>query len=354
MLGPHGAKNKKDKVVVEGGNASQSALNGGGAQTESSYAGSTAQGTDPPSSPTAVTEGSRLSGEGWNLKRYQREDEALWGIDFHAPGQKIKDAITKAGNSASRFVEARLSRSGDATIEEREEPKSYFAPRIPPVNELHPPIVSTPSSRDESRWMMQPPPSAKIMEGKERVVRSRADSNGSSRSRRVAEEPLSRQVTGKLVESRLQSGQPFPDRPLPPLRTNTNTSTRSRARRIERRRSPSPNSSDSSTEMRARTRRKPPTPIMVSKTSAGDSDDSLDSPYQLSTVQRPRAISRRTSVKSKASASLTKLDTHVPRSRSSTLNGQSALTPGNQSKLNLEIGATPATIPEASPPLKAS
>ena len=352
MLGPHGAKNKKDKVCV-GGNGSQSALNAGGARTESSYAGSTAQGTDPPSSPTAVTEGSRLSGDGWNLKRYQREDEALWGIDFHAPGQKIKDAFTKAGNSASRFVESKLSRSGDATIEEKEEPKSYFAPKIPPVNELHPPIVSTPSHRDETRWMMQPPPSAKIMEGKERVVRGRADSNGSSRSRRVAEEPLSRQMTGKLVESKLQNGEVFPSRPALAVRTNTNTSTRSRARRTERRRSPSPSSSDSSSEMRARTKRKPPTPIMISKTYAGESDDSLDSPYQLT---RPKGVSRKTSVKSKASASITKLETsqHVPRSRSSTLNTQSASTSGNQSKMNLELGIAPTTIAETSLELKAS
>jgi hypothetical protein len=69
MMGPGPPKNK-DKSGSK--NASQRALNTAG--QGSSYAGSTAMSSDPPSSPTAVTEGSRVSGEGWNRKRYQRED----------------------------------------------------------------------------------------------------------------------------------------------------------------------------------------------------------------------------------------------------------------------------------------
>jgi hypothetical protein len=173
-MGPGPPKNK-DKGGSK--NASQRALNTAG--QGSSYAGSTAMSSDPPSSPTAVTEGSRISGEGWNRKRYQREDEALWGHDFPGPGQRIMDAIAKAGSSAGRLLEGRLSKSGG---KEEENPAAYYLGRNPPVNDLHPPVVSTaPSSRDETRWMLQPPPSAKVMEGKERANRSRAGSNGSSR-----------------------------------------------------------------------------------------------------------------------------------------------------------------------------
>ena len=62
----------------------------------------------------------------------QREDEVLWG-------QK--------------------KRSSDKA--------DYYIPRMPPVNDLHPPVASGPKSRAEVRWMLQPPPSAKVMEGKE-------------------------------------------------------------------------------------------------------------------------------------------------------------------------------------------
>lgn len=349
LLGPGKPKNKKDKCSAD--NGSRSALNGSAnGQTGSSYAGSTAQETDAPSSPTAVTEGSRLSGEGWNLKRYQREDEALWGIDFHGPGQKIMEAITKAGETASRFVESRLSRSGELGVEEKEEPRGTYIPgRNPPVNELHPPIVSTqPTSRDETRWMLQPPPSAKVMEGKERVVRSRADSNGSSRSRRVGEEPLSRQVTGKLVDARLQSGESFPDGPSSSRRTRTPTAPRARVQRQERTRCPSPDSSDSSSDMRARTRRKPAA-VTASKSYRPSSDDSMEGPYlhrsaTSSVPPRSTEFSRRPSTRSKASSSQLKLDNqNSQRSRSSTLDAiVEPSSPAN--KLSPNAHSMPAAI----------
>jgi len=197
MMGP-GPPKQKDKNGSK--NASQRALNTAG--QGSSYAGSSAMSSEPPSSPTAGTEGSRISGDGWNRKRYQREDEALWGHDVPGPGQRIMDAIAKAGSSAGRLLEGRLSKSGPG--KEEEAPGTYYLARNPPVNDLHPPVVSTaPSSRDETRWMLQPPPPAKIMEGKERVNRSRA---GSDLSRREGT-PLSRQVTERLVDAKLQRGE---------------------------------------------------------------------------------------------------------------------------------------------------
>jgi hypothetical protein len=200
MMGP-GPPKQKDKNGSK--NASQRALNTAG--QGSSYAGSSAMSSEPPSSPTAGTEGSRLSGDGWNRKRYQREDEALWGHDVPGPGQRIMDAIAKAGSSAGRLLEGRLSKSGP--VKEEENPRTYYLARNPPVNDLHPPVVSTaPSSRDETRWMLQPPPPAKIMEGKERVNRSRAGSDLSNRKGGEGT-PLSRQVTERLVDAKLQRGE---------------------------------------------------------------------------------------------------------------------------------------------------
>ncbi|TVY83183.1 hypothetical protein LSUE1_G000867 [Lachnellula suecica] len=241
MMGPGPPKQSKGSSK----NTSQRALNTGG----SSYAGSTAVSTDPSSSPTAATEGSRLSGEGWNRKRYQRADEALWGIDLPGTGQKIKDAISKAGSSAGRLLETRLSKGG--TIKE-ESPGPYYLAKNPPVNDLHPPVVSTqPASRDETRWMLQPPPSAKIMEGKVKVVnRNRASSNGSS-----LKTPLSRQATERIKEERLQGDDTTPSRAE--SRSKSGRSSRQRQQRHE---SSSPSSDDSISVMK---RRKKPPPLTL-------------------------------------------------------------------------------------------
>ncbi|KAI9372473.1 hypothetical protein BJX61DRAFT_542631 [Aspergillus egyptiacus] len=82
------------------------------------------------------------------MLRHQREDEPLWGEETEVKGSS-----------------AGLSGRGKADDSGR---SKYYIPRVPPVNDLHPPIVSGPKSRAETRWMLQPPPSAKVMLGKER------------------------------------------------------------------------------------------------------------------------------------------------------------------------------------------
>ena len=195
-MGPGPPKKKTEK------NCSQAALNPVGQESgyENSYTMSTGTGTA--SSPTAI-EGSQTSGEGWNRKRYQREDEALWGHDTPGPGQRIFDAIARAGSTAGRLLEGRLNNSKAAGSDD-ENPRSYYLARNPPVNDLHPPVVSTqPANRDETRWMLQPPPPAKVMEGKERVISTRAVSAGSSRKGPDGS-PLSRPVTEKLDDVKEQ------------------------------------------------------------------------------------------------------------------------------------------------------
>lgn len=112
----------------------------------------------------------------WNWKKgYQREDEELWG---EWSGNKIKDAISKARDSAGRLIESTL---GTKEVSDQERRDFYTTPRNPPVNDFHPPVVSSKHPhKDAHRWMLQPPPSAKIMEGK--IPVSRAASSGSKSS----------------------------------------------------------------------------------------------------------------------------------------------------------------------------
>ncbi|PHH86683.1 hypothetical protein CDD83_9893 [Cordyceps sp. RAO-2017] len=109
------------------------------------------------------------SDDGWNRRRgYQREDEELWGA---APGHKLIDAFSKARDSAGRLIDATLGIDKEVTDQERRD--FYLSPRNPPVNDYHPPVVSSkPPHRDARKWMLQPPPPAKVMEGKVPVSRA--------------------------------------------------------------------------------------------------------------------------------------------------------------------------------------
>ncbi|KAF7717199.1 Uncharacterized protein PECH_004052 [Penicillium ucsense] len=109
----------------------------------------------------------------WKSMRYQREDEPLWG-------QEVR------GSS--------IGFSGRGRTDQPEPPK-YYAARVPPVNDLHPPIVSGPRSRAETRWMLQPPPSAKVMAGKVRV-----DASSPQGSRGGYNDWPSQMIKGSVIE----------------------------------------------------------------------------------------------------------------------------------------------------------
>lgn len=141
----------------------------------------------------------------WNRHRgYQREDEELWG---QWSGHKIMDAFTKAKDSAGRLIESTLGKEKDMTeVSEQARRDFYFSPKNPPVNDYHPPVVSNKAPIKEAhRWMLQPPPPAKIMEGK--VPVNRAASSGSKSSGRtlVGEDAhLGRLVHEKMVQQKLK------------------------------------------------------------------------------------------------------------------------------------------------------
>ncbi|MCJ1286936.1 hypothetical protein MMC26_006282 [Xylographa opegraphella] len=125
------------------------------------------------------------SEQGWNTRRYQRPDEILWGFDLEAGGMP---SINPTGTSGSG---------------------TYYTARNPAVNDLHPPVVSTqPTRKSETRWMLQPPPSAKVMEGKARTPRSRSVSGASHGSGRAL--ALGRQVGERALEEKVRRRERAP------------------------------------------------------------------------------------------------------------------------------------------------
>ncbi|KAL4944477.1 hypothetical protein BDV06DRAFT_87714 [Aspergillus oleicola] len=142
--------------------------------------------------------GSRHLGDRINrkLQRYQRPDEPLWGEEVEVKGSSV-------GLSGRGKPDARA-------------PSKYTIPRVPPVNDLHPPIVSGPKSRAETRWMLQPPPSARVMSGKERS-RAVASPVDYSNMRMDSDKSASRRSTHALpplaTELTLQSPDSSPETP---------------------------------------------------------------------------------------------------------------------------------------------
>ncbi|KAL8824853.1 MAG: hypothetical protein Q9191_004782 [Dirinaria sp. TL-2023a] len=150
----------------------------------------------------------RDSAEGWNRRRYQREDEILWGHE-DVPASRVRTPEVGISRAATN------SSAGEG---------SYYA-RNPEVNDLHPPIVSTPMNKSQTRWMLQPPPSARVMEGKERANRSRSVSGASrtsAASSKRATDNLGRRVGEKLLGERLRQAEVASTESVALSRTSTN------------------------------------------------------------------------------------------------------------------------------------
>ncbi|KAF7504857.1 hypothetical protein GJ744_001655 [Endocarpon pusillum] len=105
--------------------------------------------------------------DNWNWKRYEREDETLFGINDKI--SRMWDRATQHGRQASTDrgppPTPGRRRAGTTASDDH----SWLYARNPGVNELHPPTVSQlPRTQREVAWMMQPPPSRAVMEGKVR------------------------------------------------------------------------------------------------------------------------------------------------------------------------------------------
>lgn len=196
---------------------------------------------EEPTSPTLSKTVSISASSDWNSRIYQREDEELWGYEPSWSGHKLMGAIKQAGSTAGRYVESKLGLEKPVTEEDRY--NFYFAPRNPPVNDYHPPVVSSkPMHKDALRWMLQPPPPAKVMEGKVPVSRSASVMSAASRRTMSARDggSLGRLVGEKALEAKTRNGEsPWEGESRPtaggPARSKSKMSTASAARTRSRR-----------------------------------------------------------------------------------------------------------------------
>ncbi|KAI9752460.1 MAG: hypothetical protein M1815_000480 [Lichina confinis] len=130
----------------------------------------------------------------WYIRRHQREDEMLWGRESRSDSSTRRHSIV-AGSSVGLTG---LPRTGTTS------PDLYYVAKNLPAGISHPPIVSAqPTNRSDARWMLQPPPSAKIMNGKVLPNRDRSDSGGSGR-RSLGDFGLGRQLSRRLIEQSLE------------------------------------------------------------------------------------------------------------------------------------------------------
>ncbi|KAK7426362.1 hypothetical protein QQZ08_007117 [Neonectria magnoliae] len=233
-------------------------------------------------STTVVTEEDDGLSDDWNRRRgYQREDEELWG---QWSGQKFMEAISKARDSAGRLIESTL-RIDNKEVTDEDRRDFYFTPKNPPINDYHPPVVSSKiPSKNAHRWMLQPPPPAKIMEGK--IPVSRAGSSGSKSSGKtlIGEDvQLGRLVHEKLVMEKLKKENSNPNNN--PTETELIESlfmTRTnRSMSMTRTRSLSFDTSDDSTDNFRDKRMSRMRPV-AAPPGAESSDDESDEPIQFS------------------------------------------------------------------------
>ena len=180
--------------------------------------------------------------DGWNRKRYEREDEPLWGFE-----DVDGNFSTYTPNMEYRPTDSHGSR----------------AKKAPPLKDPAPPIVNTKLlCRDEVKWMLQPPPKAKIMEGKERPPRSRSTSGASKPSiqRSVDNSSLRRKRTESPTENRdRRRNEPLAS--LTRIKSEGSSKTDARGQRHDR----DPPTSNDSLPPGDSTKKHRPSPISISE-----------------------------------------------------------------------------------------
>ncbi|QDS72760.1 hypothetical protein FKW77_004276 [Venturia effusa] len=284
-LGPAPPSRRKNRA---GTIASRGITTSGTSTSQWSTAGSSLSDLGPAQSVSSV----HLHGHSWNVKRYQRADEEF--VYFPALDE-VED----------RPQAHRMSSQGSSVgvpgwdTEPVEKPSSiYYIPaRAPPVNDLHPPVVSTvPAKREERAWMKEPPPSASFMNGKKGVTaRSRSGSGTSGNSSlRNRDRSLGRQVGHKMVESKVKRAvTPLLDGdPSQPNRKSTATMSTGRSSPTKERCGSSLDVDDPERTPSRRKKRPPPVQIPILDTSSHIDDSSSSSPDVLRPTDkgnRPKA-----------------------------------------------------------------
>ncbi|TLD39175.1 hypothetical protein E2P81_ATG00162 [Venturia nashicola] len=277
-LGPSPPSRRTNTITSRGITTS------GTATSQHSTAGSSLSDLGPAQSVSSV----HLAGHSWNTKRYQRADEEF--VYFPAL-EEVED------RPAAHRQMSDNSRKGSSvgvagwSAEPVEKPSSiYYMPaRAPPVNDLHPPVVSTvPAKKEERAWMKEPPPSASFMNGKKGVTaRSRSGSGTSgSSSLRTRDRSLGRRVGHKMVEDKVKRGvtPSVDDEPSQPNRKSTATASTGRSSPMKGRGSNSLDVDEPERTPSKRKKRPPPVQIPIFDASTHVDDSSSSSPD----VLRPR------------------------------------------------------------------
>lgn len=311
----------------------------------------------------------------WNRKRYEREDEELWGHQMaNKAGQRLRDVITKGRDTAGRLFEAGRSPREQREITDEERTGFYNPPRNPPVNDYHPPVVSSrPASKHEYRWMLQPPPPAKVMEGKVPVSRSGSLSSVGSRRTAAAslaskeELGLGRLMGEKIVKDKIRKGE-VPNEAEGSIRTARPDTRRSRtastmgsvasqrSQRSTRSRSNTTGSESSDTIYERRRQKRIAKKKKAEAAAGSEADDETDeedsrSPERRAS-QRPKlqtiASSELSSKKSETSVNKTPaiLATMSEPAHSSTPEVSAGSPLGNVTNLSAKTTATPSPASE--------
>lgn len=210
----------------------------------------------------------------WNLCKYQREDEGLWGSNLPSGTSRasgLEGSIINGKGTISRPPTARTARTDRTST-------SYYSSNNPPINDLHPPIVTRLDKREDAMWMLQPPPPARVMAGKDRPShhRNRSDSGSSRRSSRVGDPTsLSRQVSQRIIDEKLRNSREL----LPAISLERDGGSRASTRPLAVPQDgnglhTSSTENLSSDETRSRRRRRPP-PINVSEDFQGSDRTAL-------------------------------------------------------------------------------
>lgn len=160
----------------------------------------------------------RFSGLDWRerWRRFQREDEDLWGGESSSDESDSSSERPRLGPPRQSVAGSSIGVPGPFHMRlhqhhsKKRPEEGYWTARNPPVNDLHPPVVSVPTrSRASNQWMLQPPPPSGVMNGYTPISRNRSDSENSRApgARQTKRVRLDRDISVRLIEEKLALGE---------------------------------------------------------------------------------------------------------------------------------------------------
>jgi len=145
---------------------------------------------------------------GIRMSQHQREDEELWGTaSCHARDPTEDSSATVMVTRPSAAYKTDTSRYSSGTSSRI--PSWQWAPN-PPISDRHPATVTNYRHKEDAAWMLQPPPPARVMQGKEPARKKRPDTsstkvNSQGVSRHQSKDSASRKETILNDQTRLEA-----------------------------------------------------------------------------------------------------------------------------------------------------